>query len=141
MNWGKAIILIYIVFAGFIGTMVYWMCRQRVDLVRDDYYQTEMAYQQQINRVARTAKLVESPAIHFDASQQSIGLTRSETGSSGGKLTFYRPSDRRQDRSVSLQPGQTTVSTAKLASGFWRVQLNWSENGQEFYTEQTITIP
>ncbi|RCR66759.1 FixH family protein [Larkinella punicea] len=141
MNWGKAIVLVYILFAGFIGTLVYLMCRQRVDLVRDDYYQTEIAFQQQIDRVARTAKLAESPTIHFDASRQVVELTRSEAGSTSGKLTFYRPSDRRQDRSVALQPGQTTVSTAKLASGFWRVQLNWLENGQEYYSEQTVTIP
>ncbi|RAJ95865.1 hypothetical protein LX87_03615 [Larkinella arboricola] len=141
MNWGKAIILIYIVFAGFIGSMVYLMCRQRVDLVRDDYYQTELAYQQQINRMARTAQLAQSPAIRFDADQQVLHITRAAQTLANGKLTFYRPSDRRQDRVVTLQPDQTTVSTASLAKGFWRVQLNWSENGQEFYSEESLTLP
>lgn len=141
MNWGKVIILIYIVFAGFIGSMVYLMCRQRVDLVRDDYYQTELAYQQQIIRMARTAQLVQSPTVRFDADQQVIHFTRSEHGLTNGKLTFYRPSDRRQDRVVTLQPGQKTVSTAQLARGFWRVQLNWTEDGQELYSEDALTIP
>jgi hypothetical protein len=141
MNWGKAIVLIYILFAGFIGVLVYLMCRQRIDLVRDDYYQTEMAYQEQIDRVNRTAQLVHSPVIRFDASRQLIYLTRREESSTGGKLTFYRPSDRQQDLSISLQPGQATVSTTRLAQGFWRAQLSWLENGQEFYCEQTLTIP
>ncbi|MFD1141436.1 FixH family protein [Larkinella insperata] len=141
MNWGKVIILVYIVFAGFIGSMVYLMCRQRVDLVRDDYYQTELAYQQQINRIARTAQLVQSPAVRFDAGQQQLHITRADQTLTNGKLTFYRPSDRRQDRLVQLQSGQKTVSTANLAKGFWRVQLNWSENGQEFYSEDALTIP
>jgi hypothetical protein len=39
------------------GTMIYQMCRQRIDLVRDDYYQTEIAYQQQIDRIVHTSQL------------------------------------------------------------------------------------
>ena len=51
MNWGKAIVLTFVLFAGFIGIMVFWMHRERIDLVRDDYYQTEIGYQQQIDRM------------------------------------------------------------------------------------------
>ena len=51
MNWGKAIVLTFVLFAGFIGFMVFWMHRERVDLVRDDYCQTEVVYQKQIDRM------------------------------------------------------------------------------------------
>lgn len=140
MNWGKAIVLTFVVFAGFIGFMIYRMCLQRIDLVRDDYYQTEMAYQQQINRLTRTAQLAESPAVRFDAARQQLYFSLPDKGLAGGKLTFYRPSDRRQDLIVPLTPGQTSLSTARLAKGFWRVQLSWSVDGQEFYHEQPLTI-
>jgi hypothetical protein len=55
-NWGGAIVLSFVVFAGFIGTMVYRMISQRVDLVADNYYQEEV-YQKQIERIQHTSLL------------------------------------------------------------------------------------
>lgn len=140
MNWGKSIILVFVLFAGFIGTMVVLMTRERVDLVRDDYYQTEVAYQQQIDRLGRTAKLAQAPALYPNDAQQQLDL-HLPAGWEKGKLTFYRPNDRRLDRTVSLQPGQTQVSTATLAKGHWRIELNWSVGSQEFYCEQPFVKP
>jgi hypothetical protein len=140
MNWGKSIVLVFIAFAGFIGSMVYMMINQRVDLVRDDYYQDEMVYQKQIDRVSRTARLSEAPALVINPEKEQIDL-QLPTGWSTGKLTFYRPSDRLQDRTLLLTPDQQTVSTEKLAKGLWRAQVSWSVGDQEYYYEQTFTKP
>lgn len=140
MNWGKSIVLVFIVFAGFIGTMVYTMIRQRVDLVRDDYYQDEMTYQKQIDRVSRTARLSTEPALVIDTDSQALNL-RLPTGWSAGKLTFYRPSDRLQDRTIRLVTNQQAVSTKGLTRGLWRAQLSWSVGGEDYYYEQTFTQP
>jgi len=140
MNWGKAIVLVFIVFAGFIGTMVVRMSRQRIDLVRDDYYQDEMAYQQHIDRVSRTARLNHSPMLPIDTARQQLDLAL-PVSSQQASVTFYCPADRRQDRTIILKPGERTVSTEALAKGLWRVQLNWSVEGQPYYYEQLFTKP
>ncbi|RYC68982.1 FixH family protein [Spirosoma sordidisoli] len=140
MNWGKAIVLVFIVFAGFIGTMVFRMSRQRIDLVRDDYYQDEIAYQQHIDRLARTAHLKQGPVLQIDPARQQLDL-RLPSGWTQGQLTFYRPADRAQDRTITLSPGQQTISTADLGSGRWRAQVSWSAGGQTFYHEQSFTKP
>jgi hypothetical protein len=138
MNWGKSIVLVFIVFAGFIGTMVFRMSRQHIDLVRDDYYQDEIAYQQHIDRLARTARLIQVPRLRIDPVQQELDLGL-PNGWQQGMLTFYRPSNRQQDQRITLIPGQQRVSIAQLGKGLWRAQLNWSAGGLSYFHEQTFT--
>lgn len=141
MNWGKSIVLVFVVFAGFIGSMVFLMTRQRVDLVRDDYYQTEMAYQLQIERVARTARLGSSFELQYDSDHQQIAFSLPDSVQSG-EVKLYRPSDRRQDTFVRLKPDQTqqTISTANLTKGYWKVQFSWSDGRQDYFTEKPLYI-
>ncbi|GAB2515687.1 FixH family protein [Spirosoma aerophilum] len=141
MNWGKSIVLTFVLFAGFIGTMVYKMTRQSVDLVRDDYYQTEMAYQQQIERVAN-ARRQEPVAMDFVASKQQFTIALPKMLRTGD-IRFYRPSDRKLDFIVPVDVpsrGQQLVSTADLARGYWRVQLTWTDGQRDYYTEQDLFL-
>ncbi|GAB3928602.1 FixH family protein [Larkinella terrae] len=140
MNWGKSIVLVFVLFAGFIGTMVVLMTRQHVDLVRDDYYQDEIAYQQHIDRRARTARLNQPNPLHFDEVRQELYL-QLPAGWEQGQLTFYCPADRQRDQTIRLKTGRQTVSTAALSKGLWRLQLSWTADGQTFYHEQTLQIP
>ena len=46
MNWGKGITIFMLAFIGFIGSMVYYAFTKNADLVRDDYYENELAFDQ-----------------------------------------------------------------------------------------------
>ncbi|MDB5241137.1 MAG: nitrogen fixation protein FixH [Spirosoma sp.] len=118
--------------------MVFRMSRQHIDLVRDDYYQDEIAYQQHIDRLSRTAHLDQAPMLRIDSVQQELDL-RLPSGWEQGTLTFYRPSNRQQDQCITLKPGQQRVSIAQLSKGLWRAQLNWSASGLSYFHEQTFT--
>src|SRR5947207_839195 len=52
--WPIAIIAYFAVFISFIVTFIVWASHQRVDLVRADYYEAEIKFQQQIDRVERS---------------------------------------------------------------------------------------
>ena len=142
MNWGKAIILTFVLFAGFIGGMVFLMSRQRIDLVRDDYYQDELAFQQHINRVERAARLQKPVAMTYEPTQQQLALVLPQN-LRRGEITFYRPSDRRQDFRLNIAQSpqsRRVVSTASLAKGYWRVQVAWSDGQQDYYAEDELFI-
>lgn len=141
MNWGKAIVLTFVLFAGFIGGMVYWMHRERVDLVRDDYYQTEMVYQKQIDRMTN-ARHEKPMGMVYRAKTQQLAVTLPATLVKGD-IHFYRPADRQLDFTVripTVHTGQQVVSTAKLARGYWRVQFTWSDGQHGYYTEEDIFL-
>jgi hypothetical protein len=74
INWGGAIVLSFVVFAGFIGTMVYRMISQRVDLVADNYYQQEEVYQKQIERIQHTSLLKQKSSMTYSVPDQIIRI-------------------------------------------------------------------
>ena len=49
MNWGKSIVLSFILFAAFIGTLVTVCIRQDISLVSKDYYEEELQYDKSVN--------------------------------------------------------------------------------------------
>ena len=51
MNWGKGIFIFYSLFVVAILSVVYFAFTQEVNLVSEDYYQQEIAYESQIERI------------------------------------------------------------------------------------------
>jgi hypothetical protein len=54
MNWGYKIAITFILFGALIIFMVVKSFQQNIDLVTDDYYQEELKYQQQIDKLENT---------------------------------------------------------------------------------------
>ncbi|WP_244968038.1 FixH family protein, partial [Spirosoma utsteinense] len=143
MNWGKSIVLVFIVFAGFIGTMVVLMSRERIDLVRDDYYQDEIAYQQQIDRVANSRRFDPEAYIQYRSDRRQVEITLPDSLQQG-TFTLYRPADRQQDiqqELTAVTPSPVVMSMKQKPGGLWRAKLTWSDGQREYYTERELTLP
>jgi nitrogen fixation protein FixH len=118
------------------------MSSQQVDLIGSDYYQKEIAYQEQINRIQNTKTLVNAKAMNYSPETQTIKILL-PTKATKGEVTFFRPSDKHLDFSVpitSKSNSMITLSTASLDKGFWRVQATWSDGTKEYYLEQELTV-
>lgn len=146
MNWGKAIILVFVLFAGFIGTMVYQMTRQRVDLVSDNYYQNEIDFQQQIDRVTNARRGLVQPnssvTMTYQSDQQQIVFVL-PSALRKGEIKFYRPGDREKDFRVNIpaeHPIRQVIPTQSMAKGNWRVQFTWSDGQREYYKEEQFFL-
>ncbi|MDE0558696.1 FixH family protein [Algoriphagus sp. NF] len=141
MNWGKGILLSIIAFVGIIMTMVVISVRMDgIELVRDNYYEAEIKYQEQIDRESSTL-LLDREVLAFDSQSKAVILDLPKGAK--GNLNLYRPSDVKLDQSVPveiIESGKKQISIANLKPGYWRVQLTWTENGTEFYQEKKITL-
>ncbi|MGZ4972799.1 MAG: FixH family protein, partial [Limisphaerales bacterium] len=110
-----------------------------------DYYEAEIKFQQQIDRVERSRPTEAQLGLNYDAQTAKIvvQLPRdSQTGASG-KIELYRPSDARQDKNIKLaadQNGTQRIDVRGLKSGLWKVRVNWTYAGQEYFVEKPITI-
>ncbi|MBT1709006.1 FixH family protein [Fulvivirgaceae bacterium PWU5] len=142
MNWGKSIILAFILFASFIAVLVTVCMRQDVNLVSKNYYQEELKYQDQIDRIANTALLANKPVISTTAQH---GLTLSfdqlpdiETG----ELKLFCPANAAADRTFVLKPTPETTQVfgSNLPQGRYRARMTWRIQGREFYLEQIIHL-
>lgn len=141
MNWGKSIILAFVAFGSFIGFLVYRMASTKVDLVRKDYYQTEMAYQQQIDRIQNNKSVHHPFKINYQPSEKAIHFSIPEELTQG-QIQFFRPSDAQLDFNVTVQPerSEQVVSTQKLKTGHWRIKITWTDGQQEYYTEEEVRL-
>lgn len=72
--WPTALVA-YFIFIGCIIAYTAWALRQRVDLVGTDYYDQEIRYQQQIDRLGRTREFARDVAAAYDAAQSVINIS------------------------------------------------------------------
>lgn len=126
-------------------TVVVVVSRQRDDLVAPDYYAQEVRYQEQIERLARTAALAEPLRIVQERAGQPVVIAVPAALRAGlrGQVRLFRPADASQDRQIALQldaEGRQVLQFPPHVPGHWQVQIRWEHNGQEYYTESQVEI-
>ena len=142
MNWGNYIALSFIAFGLFIGYMVVVSFQQNVDLVAEDYYQQEIAYQDHIDKVDNTRNLKRKVIVQQDNGQLSVHFPKTMHTISG-QIVLFKPSDAALDRNYEIRLNDSmeqTISTAGLVKGMYKVKVDWTNGTEDFYTEETIFI-
>jgi hypothetical protein len=130
-----------------IGYVVYVTVHQKMELVRGDYYDDEIRYQQQLDRIDRTEKLEAPAVIAYDAAQRSITIALPSVQAQNeatGNIRLYRPSDESLDQDLKLAVGADGVQrldAKALRTGLWKVRVYWTVGGKDFYFGKTIVIP
>ena len=143
--WPYAIVVAMVLFMGYIAMFVYKAMRQDVDLVSKDYYEQEIKYQDQIEKVKRTQALGDV-MLNYNETDNTILLQMPATyrdKSLTGTITLFRPSDDQLDQQLPLQLGRDQsqlLEVQDLESGVWKVRVNFTADNEEFYTEKTIQI-
>jgi hypothetical protein len=145
MNWGWKIAVVYSAFVVGMMSLVITAFRQTNDLVSEDYYAKELAFQDRIDARANSQWLKEPMQFEWLSVQKQLQLHFPESAAmSTATLHLYRPSDARQDREFALQGSSDTlvsVDLSQLSAGFWRVQLDWEAGGRAFFNESTLVVP
>ena len=142
--WPYAIITVFVLFAGYIGFMVQQAMRTTVDLVSPDYYKQELAYQQRMESVARTAALPAPVQLRHEAATHRLTLQLPATMAEQaikGEIHFFRPSDQKLDFTLPLQTGmQQQFNTAQMRPGYWRVRVDFTADSQAYFVEKELII-
>ncbi|MEO7988349.1 MAG: FixH family protein [Chryseolinea sp.] len=143
MNFGKWIIVSFILFAVFIGTLVTVCVREDINLVSKDYYKEELAYQDQIQRLNNTEKLLQKPIVKvIENNLLQVDFMQTQEIQSG-ELKLFCPSNPKMDKNFKLnnqKDGSQLIELRGLQSGMYKAKLLWTMNGKEFYIEEIINI-
>ncbi len=142
LNWGTSIAIFYSLFA---LTMVGFVIKSKSfdhDLVVDDYYAKDLAYQQQYD------KLTNSKALSSDLTIGKVGqavqlVFPKEIQQPNGDILFYRADDKSKDFSLKIAAdtnGMQLVPTNQLTPGRWTVKVDWEAGGKPFYTEKIVIL-
>lgn len=142
MNWGKWIVVSFVLFAAFIGVLVTICVRQDISLVAEDYYKQELNFQQQINKSANTAQLNVKPEISIVNGNMQVRY-KDFRAIHAGELKLFRPSNAESDLVFVLKPSADTIQYFNLQArerGMYKAKMQWSMHDKEYYLEKTIYL-
>ncbi len=144
--WPYAIIGWFVIFASALAAWISFAVRQSTDLVRPDYYEEEVRFQNQLDRLSRTATLRGKIAIEYDAALAEVslklpvaaGLTRP-----AGRIHFYRPSNAALDFDVPLDVdanGRQRINVRTRPGGQWKIRVHWNVSAEDYFIEKTLVL-
>jgi hypothetical protein len=144
MNWGTGIAITYVVFVIATVSVVLFTTTIDVNLVTDDYYEKELTFQDEIDKVSRTNKLAEQPVINLTGKNVYLKFPNSISSTLvEGKIKFYRPSDNNLDFSLPIalnEHGEQIVNSIRLIEGLWRVYVDWNIDDKQFLVEKILMV-
>lgn len=144
--WPIAIIAFFALFISAAASYIVFAVRQDMDLVRPDYYEEELRYQKQLDRLHRTAPLEASVTVAYHEAGQQIEIRLPQlhaVPTTTGSIHLYRPSDAELDRHLplALDPaGLQRLDARQLRAGLWKVRIQWTAEGQEFFVDRPLLI-
>jgi len=141
MNWGKGIVVSFILFATFLAVMVTIMMRQDIGLVSKQYYREDLSYQEQYERKQNTENLEIKPEISLFGENYLRISFPSGARVEEGDVKLFRPSGDEYDQNFELQASSDSVQQFllnPLERGVYRAKLTWKMEGKEYYFEKVI---
>jgi hypothetical protein len=123
MNWGRALLLVFVLFAGFMGYLVYRASGTHFDLVSKEYYRDELNYQDKIDGLRRAAD-ISKVVIKTEGNRQLLVELPAELSGKtiSGELWLY-------------------CKTNAHPAGKYIVKLHWEADQLKYDSEQEINLP
>ncbi len=139
MNWGTRIAIGYGAFVVFIMTLVFMAFRQDFDLVADDYYEQEIAYQDRIDQMENANS--DGQKVSITKGEAGYDLTFSEKAESV-KVHFFRPSDDTKDVLLEEEAVESVLAipSSQLIAGKYLVKVEWKANGKTYFQEDDLFV-
>ena len=132
--------------AGFLGgilTLAIIASSHPADLVSQNYYEQEIAYQTRIDARER-ARLSGAKITPETAARRVVIVLPAVPAFSdaGARVQLYRPSASGLDQEIPLAPGPDhtqVIDTSRLRPGLWKVRVSWTAEGRDYLLECTVT--
>jgi hypothetical protein len=144
MNWGNKLLVTFIVFGISMMYLVYRSVNTNYELVEKDYYKSELRYQQvidgtnRVNQLSSAATLVQtSDGVVLQLPQEMKNYAVS------GDIWFYCAYDEKRDKKFALEvnaDGIQQFQAASILPGNYTVKISWSSKGENYFSENKLTV-
>lgn len=145
INWGIGIAISIILFTIITLSFVYFAFKQDVNLVRDDYYEAEVSYNERMETISRSKALKDG--LNISITNENIILkfpaSLSKSSKIHGNITLYRPSNRDKDINlpIAIDSGFIQlIKTDNLLSGLWKIQVDWEIDSLSYFNEEILMV-
>ncbi|AWH75563.1 cytochrome C oxidase Cbb3 [Dokdonia sp. Dokd-P16] len=143
-NWGKGIVVAMACFMGFILYMVITMSTDdnySHDLVTEEYYAKEMAYQTEIDAETNARNLVGKISGKRTPEGWLLTFPSSISESTNkGTVFLYRPSNQQLDFEVpmAISGSNLLIPDNQLIDGRWNIIIAWTDGEEEYMYKKSI---
>ena len=144
INWGTGIVIAMALFMSFILFLVIKMSTDKNyehDLVVEEYYKKELAYQEEIDAEEN------ANALSGDISGKKVeeGWLLSfpqeiENSKIQGTVFLYRPSNKQLDFDfpIVLSGSNLLIPDKRLLDGRWNITVDWNYDGKNYLYKESI---
>jgi nitrogen fixation protein FixH len=145
INWGTGIVIAIALFMTFILVLVYKMTMNQDynhDLVVEEYYKKELAFQEEINAEENALSLSERIKGKKVDDGWLLTFPKEIEGSKiEGSVFLYRPSNKQLDFdfSIELSGLNLLIPDERLLDGRWNITVEWEYNGEPYLYKESIT--
>nr|WP_299487966.1 FixH family protein [uncultured Allomuricauda sp.] len=145
INWGTGIVIAFIAFIAFI---LYFVIRMSTDnhanhdLVTEEYYKQELAYQKEIDASKSAIEL--DAELKLEKSEEGITIffpEKFDPKKIKGIVSLYRPSNKHLDIDFPLSLSKThlLIPDNSLVDGRWDITVKWEYEGNKFLFKERLT--
>ena len=142
LNWGSGIAIVYSCFAASMIFMVTQSRKHLPDMVRKDYYQLDLDYQQHLDKKQRAIDLYSpTKALVKDGYIQVQFMPSLENV--GGELKLYRYNSENDTftTKIKVDAGNTMmISAENLAKGRWHIEADWAASELAYFEEFDVWL-
>lgn len=143
ISWGHKIIFAYSLFVAGIMLMVYLSSQENRDLVSEEYYADELAFQKIIDQSEKTAAL--SGPVEIERSQTELQIKLPQefrTAKAEGTWLLYYAADQTKDITgrFTAENGNFKITVPEKASGQYLIKLQWTSSGTSYYFEKKMQL-
>jgi nitrogen fixation protein FixH len=145
--WPISIITFFAVAIAGCVTFVTFCARHPADLISAHYYEDEVQYQGQMQRLHNAQEGGQRASVTYDSPSRQIRISVPKDqfeSRPSGKVELYRPSSLHLDRQfkLDLNPlGTQTIAADTLLPGLWKVRVTWAVGEHDYFIDQPIVIP
>ena len=145
INWGTGIVLAFIGFISFIMFFVFRMNtddRANHDLVTEEYYKKELAFQKEIDAEKEANEL--SFPLQIEKAEEGLQIEfpkDMDPAKITGTVSLYRPSNKHLDFDlpISLSNAHLLIPDKRLLDGRWDISIRWSYEGKDYLVKKSMT--
>ncbi|WP_062061562.1 FixH family protein [Aquimarina longa] len=145
INWGTSIVLVFI---GFMSFILYFVIRMNTDkkyehdLVTEDYYKKELAFQQEINAEENSKSLKNNISVKKTDKGLVISFPEDKNYKEiSGSIFLYRPSNDKLDFRIpiSLSDPEFLIKDENMIEGRWNITVDWKYEQNRYLYKESFT--
>ena len=143
INWGTGIVIALVLFMAFIAFFVIksFDAKNRHELVDDEYYKSELKYQDEIDKQENVKTLSGKVIVTKTANGFVIEFPKEINDETSGTISFLRRSNKVLDFElpIAITNHKMIIEHDNLISGNWNITIDFASNSQEYLVKRSIT--